>query len=71
MRPIHQVVIDMEQVYLATVYNTVRRYCEPRAISALLTDAIVCHPSKVQRKKLENAVLALKHADGTNMFRLS
>ena len=29
-----------------------------------------CHPSKVQRKKFEDAVLALKHADGTSMFRL-
>ena len=27
-------------------------------------------PSNVQRKKLEAAVLALKHADGTHMFRI-
>ena len=70
MRPIHQVVLDMEHVYLATMYRTARRYCEPRDISAFLTDALVCHPSNVQRKKLEVAVLALKHADGTQMFRL-
>ena len=70
IRPIHQVVPDMRHAYLKSMYRTAQWYCEPRDILALVTDALVCHPSKVQRKKLEDAVLALKHADGTNMFRL-
>ena len=55
---------------MAMMYRLARRFCEPRDISAFVTDAIVCHPSNAQRKKLEAAALAYKHPDGTNMFRI-
>jgi hypothetical protein len=70
MRPIHQVCLDMEHVSVAMMYRLARKFCEPRDISAFVTDAIVCHPSNAQRKKLEAAALAYKHPDGTNMFRI-
>ena len=65
MRPIHQVCLDMEHVRVAMMYRLARKLCEPRDISAFVTDAIVCHPSNAQRKKLEAATLAYKHPDGT------
>ena len=52
------------------MYRLARKFCEPRGISAFVTDAIVCHPNDAQRKKLEAATLAYKHPDGTNMFRI-
>ena len=50
MRPIHQVCLDMEHVSVAMMYRLARRFCEPRDLSAFVTDAIVCHPSNAQRK---------------------
>ena len=70
MRPIHQVCLDMEHVYLAMSYKLARKNCEVRDISAFTTDACVCHPSMTQRKKLEAAASAMTHADGSDMFRI-
>ena len=70
MRPIRQVCLDMEHVYLAMAYRLAKKYCEPRDISAFVTDALVCHPSAAQRKKLEAAATAVRHGDGSCMFRI-
>ena len=70
MRPIHQVCLDMEHTFLAQAYQLARKFCEPRDISAFVTDALVCHPSAAQRKKLEAAAAAVKHPDGSCMFRI-
>ena len=59
MRPIHQICLDMEHVFLAKAYNAVRQFCEPRDISAFVTDALICHPSKSQRQCLEEARLSI------------
>ena len=73
MRPIHQICLDMEHVYLAKAYKLARKYCEPRDISAFVVDCVVCHPSVAQRKKLQTAAEAITHDDdgATPMFRLS
>ena len=39
MRPIHQIVLDMEHVWLATAYRTVRKFCSSDQVSAFVTDA--------------------------------
>jgi hypothetical protein len=70
MRPIHQVCLDMEHVFLARAYRLARKFCEIRDISAFVTDAVVCHPSAAQRKKMEVAATAIQHADGSKMFRV-
>ena len=70
MRPIHQICLDMEHVFLAKAYDTVRQFCEPRDISSFVTDALICHPSKTQRQRLEEAILSIKHPDDSNMFRV-
>ena len=70
MRPIHQICLDMEHVCLAKAYDTVRQLCEPRDISSFVTDALICHPSKTQRQRLEEAILSIKHPDDSNMFRV-
>ena len=49
MRPIHQICLDMEHVFLAKAYDAVRQFCEPRDISSFVTDALMCHPSKAQK----------------------
>ena len=53
MRPIQQIVLDMELVYLSMNYRTIRNFCEPKQISALFTDAVHCYPSRCQREKAE------------------
>ena len=50
MRPIQQVTLDMEHVFLATAHRIARKLCEPRDISGFVTDAVICHPSAAQRK---------------------
>ena len=70
MRPIHQLCLDMEHVFLAKAYHVARQFCEPRDISAFVTDALICHPSKAQHKRLEDAILSIKHPDDSNMFRV-
>ena len=51
MRPIQQITLDMEHVYLGMGYRLVQRFCPPRQITALFTDTVLCSPSKVQRDK--------------------
>ena len=70
MRPIQQITLDMEHVFLATAHRLARKFCEPRAISSFVTDAVVRHPSTVQRKKLVSAAEATTHPDNTPMFRV-
>ena len=70
MRPIHQIVLDMEHVWLATAYRTVRKFCSSDQVSAFVTDACLCHPSRVQKPKLESGALAHKHGDGSDVFRV-
>ena len=70
MRPIHQIVLDMELVYLNMNYRLIRRFCEPKQISALFTDALHCYPSRCQREKLKLAAEQLRHPDGNAIFRL-
>ena len=55
MRPIQQIVLDMELVWVSMNYRTIRRFCEPNQISALFTDAVHCYPSRCQRDKLKLA----------------
>ena len=55
MRPIQQIVLDMELVYLCMNYRTIRRFCEPKQIAALFTDAVRCYPIICQRGKLKLA----------------
>ena len=70
MRPIQQIVLDMELVFLGMNYRTIRRFCEPKQITALFTDAIHCYPSRCQREKLKQAAEQLRHPDGSAIFRL-
>ena len=70
MRPIHQICLDMEHVFLAKAYDTVRQFCEPRDISSFVTDALICHHSKTQRQLLEDVILHIKHPDDSNTFRV-
>ena len=70
MRPIQQITLDMEHVFLAKAWRIARKFCEPRDISAFITDAVVLHVPNVQRKKFRAAVENEQHPDGTNMFRL-
>ena len=70
MRPVHQICLDMEHVFLAKAYDAVRQFCEPRDISSFVTDALICHPSKAQKQRLEEAILSIKHPDDSNMFRV-
>ena len=70
MRPIQQIVLDMELVYISMNYRTIRRFCEPKQITALFTDAIHCYPSRCQRDKLKLAAEQLCHPDGSAIFRL-
>ena len=60
----------MEHVFLAKAYDAVRQFCEPRDISCFVTDALICHPSKAQKQRLEEAILSIKHPDDSNMFRV-
>ena len=70
MRPIHQIVLDMELVWLSMSYRAARRFCEPNQITALFTDAVLCYPSKAQREKLTQAAQEPRHPDGSAVFRL-
>ena len=70
MRPIHQIVLDMEHVWLATSYRAARTFCTAQQISTFSTDATLVHPSRVQQRKLEDSLLAIQHADGTSVFRV-
>ena len=70
MRPIHQISLDMEQVFLARAYRAARKFCTYDQISAFITDACICHPSKVPRPKLEDCVLREEHKDGTKVFNV-
>ena len=70
MRPIQQIVLDMELVYLSMNYRTIRRFCEPKQITALFADAVHCYPSRCQREKLKSAAKQLRHPDGSAIFRL-
>ena len=70
MRSIHQIALDMEQVFLARAYKAARKFCTYAEISAFITDACICHPSKVQRPKLEASVLQNEHADGSKMSKV-
>ena len=54
---------------LAQAYRVARKFCEPRGISAFVTDAIVCHPAANQRTKLQTALQACLHPDGSQMFK--
>ena len=60
----------MELVYLNMNYRTIRRFCEPKQISALFADAVHCYPSRCQREKLKLAAEQLRHPDGSAIFRL-
>ena len=70
MRPIHQIVLDMEHVWLATAYRTVRKFCSSDQVSAFVTDACLCHPSWVQKPKLTSSAMAHTHEDGIDVFRV-
>ena len=70
MRPIQQVSLDMEHVCLAKAYRLARKFCEPRNISGFAIDAVMCHPSTVQRNKLKEAAETVLHPDATPMFRI-
>ena len=61
MRPLHQVTLDMEHVFLAKAWRLAKKYCEVRGMSAFIADALVCHVSATQRKKLKTAVGAACH----------
>ena len=60
----------MEHTWLATAYRTVRKFCSSDQVSAFVTDACLCNPSRLQKPKLESSALAHKHGDGTNVFRV-
>ena len=71
MRPIQPIALGMEQVFVSKAYRLARKFCEPRDISAFITDAVVCHPSNRQRKKLIEAAEDLRHGDGQQMLRVA
>ena len=71
MRPIQQIALDMEHVYLSKAYCLARKFCKPCDISAFVTDALVCHPSNVQRQKLLDAAADMRHSDNQPMFRVT
>ena len=70
MRPVQQIVLDMELVFLGMNYRIIRRFCEPKQITALFADAIHCYPSRCQREKLKQAAEQQRHPDGSAIFRL-
>ena len=70
LRPIQQITLDMEHVYLGMGYRLVQRFCAPRQITALFTNAVLCSPSKVQWDKLKRAALQARHPDGSVVFRV-
>ena len=56
---------------LSKAYCLAHKFCEPRSISAFVTDALVCHPSNVQRQKLVDAAEDMRHSDNERMFRVT
>ena len=70
MRPVSQIALDMELVFLSVNARIVRRFCEPTQITALFTDAVHWYPSKCQREKLKQACQGPRHPDGSQLFRL-
>ena len=70
MRPIQQITLDMEHVFLANAWRIARKFREPRDISAFITDAVVLHVPGMHRNKFKAAVENAQHPNGTHMFRL-
>ena len=70
MKPIQQIVLGMAHAWLATAYRTVRKFCSADQVSAFVTDACLCHPSRARKPKLESNALAHKHEDGSDVFRV-
>ena len=70
MRPLQQTTLDMEHVCMTRAWRSARKFCEPRDISACVTDAVVLHISNAQRTNLRVAVESQQYPDGTNIFIL-
>ena len=71
MRPIHQICLDMEHVYLSMAYRATKIFCQPSQVSSFSTDAVYAHPSKCQKDKLKDAIMAIRHQDQSAVFRIS
>ena len=54
-RPISQIALDLELVYLSANTRIARRFCELRQINALFADVARCYFGEVQRQKINQA----------------
>ena len=70
MQPTHQKCLGQEQVFPVRTYRPARKFCTYDQVSTSITDACICHPSKVQRPKLEDSVLQEENTDGTKVFKV-